>query len=94
MTTEQLTESLDALNINELDLLINLAQKRKEVMERELVEAAKIKFFKAYQEFRKVAPSASGWICWEYRNCSTGDIEEQDFNLYGMLDCAIKQGLL
>ena len=66
MTTEQLTESLDALNINELDLLINLAQKRKEVMERELVEAAKIKFFKAYQEFRKVAPSASGWICWEY----------------------------
>ena len=93
-TEQQMKELLDALTINELSLLAKLAQERKEVMERELVEAAKIKFFKAYQEFRKVAPSSTGWICWEYKNCSTGDIEEQDFNLYGMLDCAIKQGLL
>lgn len=90
MTTEQMKELLKTLNINELGLLIELAQERKEVMERELVKAARDKFIKAYQDFRKVVPNATGWICWEYEN-DNGDIEEQDFDLYEMLDYAIKR---
>ena len=93
MTTEQMTEMLDALTINELSLLAKLAQERKEVMERELVEAAKIKFIKAYQDFRKLAPNATDYICWEYDN-NSGEWEEQDFDLYEMLDYAIENGAL
>ena len=93
MNTEQMTELLDALTINELSLLAKLAQERKEVMERELVEAAKIKFIKAYQEFRKLAPNATGWLCWEYES-HDGTIEKQDFDLCEMLDCAIEHGVL
>ena len=94
MNTEQMVEMLDMLTINEISLLAKLAQERKEVMENALVENAKAKFIKAYQDFRKLAPNATGWICWEYENCSTGDIEEQDFNLYEMLDYAIEDGRL
>lgn len=93
MNTEQMAELLDALNINELSLLAKLAQERKEVMERKLKESAKIKFIKAYQDFRKLAPNATGYICWEYYN-NSGEWEEQDFNLCEMLDCAIEHGLL
>lgn len=93
MNTEQMAELLDALTINELSLLAKLAQERKEVMERELVEAAKIKFIKAYQDFRKLAPNTAGYICWEYDN-NSGEWEEQDFDLYEMLDCAIEHGIL
>lgn len=93
MNTEQMTELLDALTINELSLLAKLAQERKEVMERELVEAAKIKFIKAYQDFRKLAPNATDYICWEYDN-NSGEWEEQDFDLYDMLDYAIENGVL
>lgn len=94
MNTEQMTEMLDMLTINELTLLAKLAQERKEVMERELVEAAKIKFIKAYQDFRKLAPNATGWLCWEYENNCCCELEEQDFDLYEMLDCAIEHGVL
>lgn len=94
MNTEQMTEMLDMLTINEITLLAKLAQERKEVMERELVEAAKIKFIKAYQDFRKLAPKATGWICWEYENNCCCELEEQDFDLYKMLDCAIEHGVL
>lgn len=93
MNTEQMAELLDALTINEVSLLAKLAQERKEVMERELVEAAKIKFIKAYQDFRKLAPNTAGYICWEYDN-NSGEWEEQDFDLYEMLDCAIEHGIL
>ena len=93
MNTEQMAELLAGLSINELSLLAKLAQERKEAMERELVEAAKIKFIKAYQDFRKFAPKATGYICWEYDN-NEGNWEEQDFDLYEMLDCAIEHGVL
>lgn len=93
MNTEQMAELLDALTINELSLLAKLAQERKEVMERELIEAAKIKFIKAYQDFRKLAPNATAYICWEYVD-NSDELEEQDFDLYEMLDCAIEQGPL
>lgn len=93
MTTEQMTEMLDMLNINELSLLAKLAKERKEAMENDLIENARAKFVKAYQEFRKLAPNATGWMCWEYKN-NNGDIEEQEFNLYEMLDCAIEHGPL
>jgi hypothetical protein len=93
MNTEQMIEMLDMLTINEVSLLAKLAQERKEVMERELAKAAKIKFIKAYQDYRKLAPNATGWMCWEYES-HDGTIEEQDFDLCEMLDCAIEQGLL
>lgn len=93
MNTEQMAELLDGLSINELTLLARLAQERKEVKERELVEAARIKFIKAYQDYRKLAPNATGYISWEYDN-NSGEWEEQDFDLYAMLDCAIEEGVL
>lgn len=89
MNTEQMVEMLDMLTINEISLLAKLAQERKEVMENALVENAKAKFIKAYQDFRKLAPNATCWICWEYETCNS-NIEEQDFDLYEMLDCAIE----
>ena len=93
MNTEQMAELLDALTINELSLLAKLAQERKEVMERAIVDNAKAKFIKAYQDFRKLAPNATGWLCWEYDN-NSGEWEEQDFDLYAMLDDAIEHGVL
>lgn len=60
MTTEQMTEMLDMLTINEITLLAKLAQERKEVMERAIIDNAKAKFIKAYQDFRKAAPNATG----------------------------------
>lgn len=94
MNTEQMTEMLDMLTINEVSLLAKLAQERKEVMERALIDNAKAKFIKAYQDFRKIAPNATGWLCWEYEKNCCGDLEEQDFDLYEMLDCAIENGVL
>ena len=93
MNTEQMTEMLDMLTINEITLLAKLAQERKEVMERAIIDNAKAKFIKAYQDFRKFAPNATGWLCWEYED-QRGDWEEQDFDLYEMLDCAIEHGVL
>lgn len=93
MNTEQMAELLDTLNINELSLLANLAIERKKAMENALVENAKAKFIKAYQDFRKLAPNTAGYICWEYDN-NNSEWEEQDFDLYEMLDCAIERGLL
>lgn len=93
MNTEQMTELLDRLSINELTLLAKLAQEREELKERELVEAARIKFIKAYQDYRKLAPNATGYISWEYEN-NSGEWEEQDFDLYAILDYAIEKGLV
>ena len=93
MTTEQMAKLLDMLNINELSLLANLAIERKKVMENAIIENAKAKFVKAYQDFRKLAPNATGYVCWEYDN-NSGEWEEQDFDLYEMLDCAIEHGPL
>lgn len=93
MNTEQMVEMLDMLTINEVSLLAKLAQERKEVMENALVENAKAKFVKAYLDFRKLAPNATGYICWEYDN-NSGEWEEQDFDLYEMLDCAIEHEVL
>lgn len=93
MNTEQMVQLLDTLTLNEVALLAIMAKERQTAMEQALVENAKAKFIKAYQDFRKFAPNAIGWICWEYEN-NNGDIEEQDFNLYEMLDCAIENGVL
>lgn len=93
MNTDQMEEWLNMLTLNEVALLATMAKERKEVMEQALVENAKAKFIKAYQEFRKFAPNSTGYICWEYDN-NSGEWEEQDFDLYEMLDCAIEHGLL
>lgn len=89
MTTEQMAELLDM----QLSLLAKLAQERKEVMENALIENARAKFVKAYQDFRKLAPNATGWLSWEYET-NDGTIEVGGFDLYEMLDCAIEHGLL
>ena len=93
MNTEQMAELLDALSINELSLLAKLANERKQVMENAIVENARAKFVKAYQDFRKLAPNATAYIYWEYDN-NSGEWEEQDFDLYAMLDDAIEHGPL
>lgn len=93
MNTEQMVEMLDMLTINEVSLLAKLANERKQAMENALVENAKAKFVKAYQDFRKLAPNATAYICWEYDN-NSGEWEEQDFDLYAMLDDAIEHGPL
>ena len=59
MNIEQMAELLDALSINELSLLAKLANERKQVMENAIVENARAKFVKAYQDFRKLAPNAT-----------------------------------
>lgn len=92
-TEQQMKELLKTLNINELGLLVQLAQEHKEVMERELVEAARIKFIKAYQDYRKLAPNATGYMSWEYKN-NSGEWEEQDFDLCAILDYAIEKGFV
>ena len=93
MNTEQMVEMLDMLTINEVSLLAKLANERKQAMENAIVENARAKFVKAYQDFRKLAPNATAYICWEYDN-NSGEWEEQDFDLYAMLDDAIEHGPL
>lgn len=93
MNTDQMVELLDMLTLDEVALLATMAKERKEVMEQALVENAKAKFIKAYQEFRKLAPYKTGYIWWEYNN-NSGDLEAQNFDLYEMLDFAIKHMLI
>lgn len=93
MTIKQMMEMLETLNVDEVATLAKLAKERKEALENALIENAKAKFIKAYQDFRKLAPNASGYVCWEYDN-NSGEWEEQDFDLYAMLDFAIENGML
>ena len=84
---------LAGLTLEQVTALAEAAKRRQSEMENDLINNAKAKFIKAYQEFRKLVPNTGGWICWEYDN-NSGEWEEQDFSLYEMLDCAIEQGLL
>ena len=77
--------------LEQVTILAEATKRKQSEMEKDLVNNARVKFIKAYQEFRKIAPNATGWLCWEYENCSTGDFEEQDFDLYEMLDIAIER---
>ena len=84
---------LAGLTLEQVTALAEAAKRRQSEMEQDLVNNAKVKFIKAYQDFRKLAPNATGWTCWEYDN-NSGEWEEQDFDLYEMLDCAIEHGVL
>ena len=84
---------INGLTLEQVTALAEAAKRRQGEMENDLINNAKAKFIKAYQEFRKLVPNTGGWICWEYDN-NSGEWEEQDFSLYEMLDCAIEQGLL
>ena len=84
---------LAGLTLEQVTALAEAAKRRQSGMERDLIDNARVKFIKAYQEFRKLAPNATGYICWEYDN-NSGEWEEQDFDLYEMLDCAIEHGVL
>lgn len=84
---------LAGLTLEQVTALAEAAKRKQSEMEQDLVNNARIKFIKAYQDFRKIAPNATGYICWEYDN-NSGEWEEQDFDLYEMLDCAIEHGVL
>ena len=95
MTTfeDNMNTLLAGLTLEQVTALAEAAKRRQSEMEKDLINNAKVKFIKAYQEFRKIAPNATGWLCWEYDN-NSGEWEEQDFDLYEMLDCAIEHGVL
>lgn len=84
---------LAGLTLEQVTALAEAAKRRQSEMERDLIDNARVKFIKAYQDFRKLAPNTAGYICWEYDN-NSGEWEEQDFDLYAMLDCAIEQGFV
>ena len=84
---------LAGLTLEQVTALAEAAKRKQSEMEQNFVNNAKVKFIEAYQDFRKLAPNATGWLCWEYDN-NSGEWEEQDFDLYEMLDCAIEHGLL
>ena len=85
---------LAGLTLEQVTALAEAAKRRQSEMENDLINNAKAKFIKAYQDFRKLAPNATGWLCWEYENNCCCELEEQDFDLYEMLDCAIERGVL
>lgn len=84
---------LAGLTLEQVTALAEAAKRRQSEMERDLIDNARVKFIKAYQDFRKLAPNATNWLCWEYEN-NSGEWEEQDFDLYAMLDDAIEHGVL
>ena len=84
---------LAGLTLEQVTALAEAAKRRQSEMENDLINNAKVKFIMAYQEFRKLAPNATGWLCWEYDN-NSDEWEEQDFDLYEMLDRAIERGVL
>ena len=90
---ENMNTLLASLTLEQVTALAEAAKKKQSEMEKNLINDAKVRFIKAYQDFRKVAPNATGYICCEYEN-NSGEWEEQDFDLYETLDCAIEQGLL
>ena len=91
---ENMNTLLAGLTLEQVTILAEATKRKQGEMEKDLVNNARVKFIKAYQEFRKIAPNATGYICWEYENNCCCELEEQDFDLYYMLDCAIEQGLL
>lgn len=84
---------LAGLTLEQVTALAEAAKRRQSEMENDLINNAKAKFIKAYQDFRKLAPNTTAYICWEYDN-NSGEWEEQDFDLYAMLDDAIEHGPL
>ena len=84
---------LAGLTLEQVTALAEAAKRRQSEMENDLINNAKAKFIKAYQDYRKVAPNTTGYISWEYDN-NSGEWEEQDFDLYAILDYAIEKGVL
>lgn len=90
---ENMNTLLASLTLEQVTALAEAAKKKQSEMEKNLINDAKVRFIKAYQDFRNIAPNATGYLCWEYDN-NGGNWEEQDFDLYEMLDCAIEHGVL
>lgn len=85
---------LAGLTLEQVTVLAEAAKRKQSEMEKSIIHDAKVKFIKAYQEFRRLAPNATGYLCWEYENNCCCGLEEQDFDLYEMLDSAIEHGVL
>ena len=90
---ENMNTLLAGLTLEQVTALAEAAKRKQSEMEKNLINNAKVKFIKAYQEFRSLAPDKTGFICWEYDN-NEGNWEEQDFDLYEMLDIAIERGYI
>ena len=82
---------LAGLTLEQVTALAEAAKKKQSEMERNLINDARVRFIKAYQEFRRLVPNTAAYVCWEYDN-NEGNWEEQDFDLYDMLDYAIERG--
>ena len=91
---ENMNTLLAGLTLEQVTALAEAAKRKQSEMEKNLIHKAKVKFIEAYQEFRNLAPNATGYLCWEYENNCCCELEEQDFDLYEMLDCAIEHGVL
>lgn len=83
---------MNGLSLEQITALAEAAKKRQSEMEQTLIRDAENKFIEAYKAFRTLAPNHTKYICWEYENCNE-HWEEQDFNLYEMLDAAINERL-
>lgn len=80
------------LSLEQVTALAEAAKKRQGEMEQTLIRDAENKFIEAYKAFRTLASNHTKYICWEYDNCD-GNWEEQEFDLYEMLDAAINERL-
>lgn len=90
-------KNMEAL-LNNLDLaqvtsLAEAAKRRQSELEQEQVDEVFTNFVAAYKKLRKVAPNMRQWLCWEYENCH-GILEEQDFDVFEMLDALFERELL
>ena len=86
-TQEQIKELLDSLSFEDVTTLADMACKKRNELEIMRIRQAEEKLIDAYKAFRTLAPAHSKYICWEYET-NDGDWEEQDFDLYEMLDKA------
>lgn len=87
MNTEQMEEMLKGLTLNEVTLLAKLAEEQRSKMLDTLVKQAESDFINAYRQFRGLAPNRTWYINWEHET-NEGNWEEQDIDLYELLDIA------
>ena len=85
---EYLNQLLTELSLEDVTALAQAATKRQAEMEHSMMREAEQRFIDAYKEFRNLAPNDAKYLEWEYETC-TGEIEEQAFNIYEMLDYAL-----
>ena len=59
---ENMNTLLAGLTLEQVTALAEAAKRKQSEMEKNLIHNAKVKFIKAYQEFRNLAPNATGYF--------------------------------